>query len=35
MVFGLLFIKSLINFLSIRNDLLMSLKEKNTLFLTL
>jgi hypothetical protein len=34
MVFSLLFIESLINFLSTRNDLLMSLK-KNTLFLTL
>jgi hypothetical protein len=35
MVFGLLFIESPINFLSTRNDLLMSLKEKNVLFLTL
>jgi hypothetical protein len=35
MVLGLLFIESPINFLSTRNDLLMSLKENNALFLTL
>jgi hypothetical protein len=35
MVFSLLFIERLINFLSTRNNLLMSLKEKNALFLTL
>jgi hypothetical protein len=32
MVFSLLFIESLINFLSTRNDLLMSLKKKHLIF---
>jgi len=35
MLFGLLFIESPVNFLSTRDDLLMSLKEKNALFLIL